>query len=89
MSEFKFIGVLCKTKHGLLIPKKPVQVLQDVMEEGLKKHGVDDWETQPEGYYAGRAYDHLKNWCGGVEEEDHLAHAFTDLALEIALREKL
>ena len=86
-SDIKFIGTLCRTKHGLLIPKEAVQVLQDVMEEGQIKHG-DAWKKRTEGYYTERAMEHMKAWQELDISEDHLTHAFADLALAVALRDK-
>ena len=69
-----------------LWPTKVVNVLQEVMEEGMAK-GKTGWEKCYVDDHLRAAYKHLETLVEGYEpgNEDHLAHAFTRLMMAVAI----
>jgi len=77
-------------KEEILFPVEIVQILQNVMEAGRKKHPDDKWKHQSKKFHIGRAEIHFLTEFFDLsdnKDEDHLAHAFTRLGLALAVRE--
>jgi len=70
-----------------LWPYQVVDVIQQVMEEGLKKYPKGEGWGKYVHEHIQRAYNHLETIVGGYEpgNEDHLAHAFTRLMMAVAI----
>lgn len=51
------------------------------MQEGEKSHPNDDWQNVDIMEHFRHALDHLANWELDENDEDHLAHAITRLAM--------
>ena len=73
-----------------LWPYKVINELQKTMEEGLKKHPDGDGWDESVDTLVDRAYGHLVAFRGGYsavagKSEDHLAHAFSDLMMAMAI----
>lgn len=79
-----------------LLPISPVPILAQVMEDGVKKHGSDEWASISVAEHIRHAFEHCRAagiWEEGdmdgweYGDEDHLAHACCRLWLALAKRE--
>lgn len=79
----------------ILWPYKVVNVLQETMEKGLVMHPDGDSWKEGSDVMIQRAEDHLTAWkqirvgTATDDGEDHLAHAFTDLMMAVAIEKGL
>jgi len=79
--------------RGLLLPRKAFQALQNIMDANEDGHVEDEWKGKTVKHHTEHALGHLTqiNRDGHAEDwavkEDHLAHAFTRLAMAMAVRE--
>ncbi len=69
----------------ILWPYEVINVLQETMEAGLKSHpDGDSWDEGPDVMIQ-RAQDHIEEYWNDDQSEDHIAHAFTDLMMAVAM----
>ena len=64
-----------------------LEVIADVMRDGVAKHPDNEWTRRSIEYHLGRAEEHLRLLRDGEQLEDHLAHAATRLLMALTLRE--
>ena len=66
---------------------KALEVIADIMRDGVATHPDNDWGRWPVDYHLARAEQHLRRLHDGSQAEDHLAHATTRLLMALTLRE--
>lgn len=67
-----------------LIPFRAIHRLALVLEKGGKKYGDRNWEKGINfSNYVGHAISHISQWALGYKDEDHLGHAFCNIAMLI------
>lgn len=75
-----------------MIPGNALHVLAGVFALGAKKYARNNWKRIPYEDHINHALAHLASLANdenGPGEEDHLAHAFTRLAMAISQREDI
>ena len=69
-------------------PFKPaLEVIADVMRDGVATHPDNEWVRRSIEYHLARAEEHLRLLHDGDQREDHVAHAATRLLMALTLRE--
>ena len=69
-------------------PFKPaLEVIADVMRDGVATHPDNEWVRRSIDYHLARAEEHLRLLHDGDQREDHVAHAATRLLMALTLRE--
>ena len=64
-----------------------LEVIGQVMRDGVATHPDNDWVRWPPDYHLARAEQHLRLLRDGDQQQDHLSHAATRLLMALALRE--
>ncbi len=66
---------------------KALEVITEVMRQGMVTHPGNDWTRRTPAYHIARAKRHLQFLRDGDQLEDHLSHAATRLLMALTLRE--
>jgi hypothetical protein len=66
---------------------KALEVIAQVMQDGVATHPDNDWVRRSVDYHLVRAEEHLRLLRDGDQQQDHLSHAATRLLMALALRE--
>jgi hypothetical protein len=64
-----------------------LEVIAQVMRDGVATHPDNEWLRRSVQYHLGRAEAHLQLLREGDQREDHIAHAATRLLMALTLRE--
>jgi hypothetical protein len=64
-----------------------LQVIAQVMRDGVATHTDNEWTRRSVEFHIKRAEDHLRLLREGEQLEDHLAHAATRLLMALTVRE--
>ena len=67
----------------------PIAMFQlgEVLDEGAKKYGEDNWHEIPSKNHLNKALIHIYAYLAGDVSEPHLSHAFTRLMMAIHVKE--
>jgi hypothetical protein len=72
-----------------LVPPEAIRAIAVVMEEGVKNgRDASNWRKVTLDVQINHALAHLVAHLMGEEDEDHLAHALTRLAMAVAVRKE-
>jgi len=66
---------------------KALEVIAQVMRDGVATHPDNEWVRRSIEYHLARAEEHLRLLHDGDQREDHVAHAATRLLMALTLRE--
>lgn len=66
---------------------KALEVVGQVMRDGVAAHPDNDWIRQSPEYHLGRAEEHLRLLREGDQQQDHVSHACCRLLMALTLRE--
>jgi hypothetical protein len=64
-----------------------MQVIAQVMQDGVATHPDNEWVRRSADYHVQRAFEHLNALRDGDQQQDHVAHAATRLLMALTLRE--
>lgn len=70
--------------------RSPSQVITEVVEQVMQANQEtkgDSWQAIPIQTHLNHAWAHLTMYDAPAQQEDHLAHAATRLAMALAIRE--
>ncbi len=66
---------------------KALEVVAQVMRDGVSTHPDNGWTRRSVDYHLGRAEEHLRLLRDGDQQQDHLSHTATRLLMALTLRE--
>jgi hypothetical protein len=71
-----------------LVPPRAILAVGQVLNDGAKKYGVDNWHGIPVNDHINHALSHLYAHLAGDTQDEHLSHAACRvlMALELAKR---